>query len=36
VQTEPAATLPLTAQRHILLGILFMCSTALFFPLMGR
>jgi drug/metabolite transporter (DMT)-like permease len=35
VETSPRAAPPLTAQRHIILGILFMGSTALFFPLMG-
>ncbi|MFC7542873.1 EamA family transporter [Siccirubricoccus deserti] len=32
---QPLTAQPLTAQRHVVLGILFMCSTALFFPLMG-
>ncbi|MCO6418792.1 DMT family transporter [Siccirubricoccus sp. KC 17139] len=31
---RPAAAAP-SPQRHILLGILFMCATALFFPLMS-
>jgi drug/metabolite transporter (DMT)-like permease len=35
VETRSRAAPPLTPQRHVILGILFMCSTALFFPLMG-